>query len=405
MIERTQAIDQYEQLTQGTPRWYMDAIELNEVVEYYEDHGMQADAEQCLRQAIALHPNDEELLVKQAYILRSKGNITQAERIISRLDQSNSNVIFFKAEEALARFDVEEAKKLFKQLLDNDSTTSPDWHLRIEIAECYLSEGYMVDARNLLLQVPSTAKEAKKAHVLMSECYYSVHDIPNAIAELNKALDLDPYDVNNWSMMAELHYESQHYAESQEACQYALAIKNDDEKALRISFFAYSVTQQIEKALQQAAIYVQHWPGEYYLPMVAGELCATEGRMQDALAYLGRANRNCPDQHQDRLRIISIVAQLQAHQGFLEESFRTLQCACTCGSQYSMVCVQMAGLAADVNKMDFAAARLNEVLPEIKTCNTELCAAVIELMRSHQLLFMLCPEITNELKKISTNIL
>lgn len=404
MIERTPVIDVYERHIKSIPSWYMDATELNEVVEYYEDHGMQVEAENCLRQALALHPNDESLLVKRAYILRSKGEIDKAEHIIATLSEQNLDVRFFRAEEALAQFNVTEASRIFNRIIDEDSKSSPDWRLRIEIAECYFSEGFINEARETVLSIPDSAKESKDAHVLLSECYFSVHDLPQAIDEMNKALDIDPYDVANWGMLAEMHYECCHYAECQDACQYALAIKNTDERALRISYFAYAVSMQIDKALQQADTYIHNWPNEYYLPMNAGELCAAEGKMIDALKYLGLANRNCPDQHQDRIRIISNVARIQAQQGYFEESFRTLKCACACGSKYNMVCIQMADLAAEMGNIPYAAERLNEVLPDIKACNTEICSAVLNIMRDYQMLFIVCPEITSTLQKISTNI-
>lgn len=404
MTERPSVVDQYEHYQSEVPNWYMDSMQLNEVVDYYEAHGRQTDAEQCLRLAMRLHPADEDLKVKWAYILRSKGQTEEACKLISQLPDSNIDVSFFKAEVALAHFDLEGASRIFQQMLANDSTLSPDWHLRTEIAECFQLEGYITEALATLNQIPDDSSECVRAHIMKAECYSYLHDVPNAVAELNIAIDRDPYNAATWGMLAELYYENGQFAEAQEACQYALAINPMDEKALRVSFFTYRQTKQSAKALEQAEIYVQHWPNEYYLPMNAGEVCVEEGRMKEAFSYFGRANQNCPDEHQDRMRILANVAQAQAHQGKIKEAFHTLKCVCRYGVPYHTVCVQIASLAAEINEMQYAADRLSETLPGIQACNTELCTMVISLMREYQMLFVLCPEITQALQKLNTSI-
>lgn len=404
MIPRSSSVDQYEQLRNEAPHWYMDAMQLNEVVDYYEERGQHADAEQCLRLALKLHPADDDLKVKWAYILRSKGQTEEAKQIISQLPESNLDVRFFKAEVALAHFDLETAEHIFQQILTDDSEISPDWHLRTEIAECYQVEGYTAEALRMLSQIPEDSEESVRAHLMKADCYYNLHETTRAITELNIAIDRNPYDVSSWGMLAELQYESGKYAEAQEACQYALAVNPTDEKALRVSFFAYKISHDHNKALEQAAIYVKHWPNEYYLPMNAGELCVEEGRITEAIEYYGRANQNCPDEHQDRMRILADVAQAQTHQGKLEEAFRTLKCVCRYGASYYTVCVQMAGLAAEINDMQFAAERLNETLPAVQAYNTEICTLVISLMREYQMLFVLCPDITSALQNFNTSI-
>lgn len=274
----------------------------------------------------------------------------------------------------------------------------------MEIAECYLNEGFIDEASHILSEIPPHTQESKRAHILMAEAYFNRHDIASSLKEMDMAIDDDPYDVNSWSMLAEIHYESKHTAECQDACQYALAIDAKNEKALRISFFAYYAVHNHTKALETAQQYVSHWPDEYYIPMNAGELCMHEGMMMEALDYLGRANRNCPADHQDHLRIITLVAGIKAQQGYFEESFEVLKCACAYVSQYSMVCVQMASLAMELNNIPFASDCLNQIIGEIVPSNGELCAAVRDLFNNYQMLYLACPDVAKALRQINTSI-
>lgn len=402
MTQRQQLVEQYENLSHGVPHWYMDAPDLLSVIEYYEERGQMADAEYCLRQAMALHPQDESLQVKFAYQLRSQGKISEAESIISKLNPDLIDVLFFNAEEALARFDLPKARSLFDKILTTEGQGTPDWGLRIDVAQCYIAEGHTAQAEELLHAIPDKYKEGKTAHTLLSEIHYCRHDLSRAIQEINKAIDLDPYDVSCWSTLAELQYEDHHIAQAQEACQYALAINPRDEKALRVSFFAYLTEQKQDQALAQATKYVEYWPNEYYLPMHAAELCAATGHIEDALTFFRRANCNCPDDHQDRIRILSGVAQVMAQQGRFDQSFQTLQCTCARGTSYPMVCAQMALLAADMGNTEYACQRLREIIPYMAH-DIEVRRSVEELLRDHPLFTLICPELIAELHKLNTS--
>lgn len=401
MATRPVSVNQYERLSQAAPNWYMDAPELLETVEYYDSKGQHLEAEICLRQALLLHPDNESLKVKKAYFLQAQGRTEEATQLIKTLNASDIDVRFFKAEMALTRFDKAEASHIFEEILANDSQSSPDWALRIDIADCYIGEGYIADAEHVLSEIPEGVAESKRAHIMKAECMSSRQDYVGAQTELNQAIDADPYDADTWAMLGEFQYENQHIGEALEACQYALAINAHHEKALRVSFFALASQKQFEKALEQASIYIEHWPNEYYLPMHAGEFAANLARYKEAIQYLQLANRNCPENHQDRLNIIGNMAQVQTIMGRPDEAFATLQCACSCGSNYAMICVQMAVIAAASNYMAYAGDRLNEIKDLLAT-NMEVRVAVQEVLQNNPLLYFSCPEVTKELQRLNT---
>ena len=407
-MSRKHIVEQYERLIQTAPRWYLDVNELLDVYEYYEDEGRLADADLCLRYALQLHPDDEMLLVKQAYALRSNGRVGEATALIDRLNPVLLEVRFFKAEEALAAFRLDEAGRIFRDILVESVGPTPgdgaDWGLHLDVAECYAEEGLWREALHILAPVPSDAPDARNVRLLRAECLCNLNDIPSAVEEVNAAIDLDPYAVEAWGMLAELQYETQHYVEAQESAQYALAVDAGDEKALRISFFAHIAQAQRSEALAVARQYVALWPDEYYLPMHAGQLCLTLNNTDEALTFLRRANATCPAGNPDRNHILALAARLQAMKGDCEESFRTLLRTCSRTNPYDMVCVQMAALAVESGNAPFACQRLEEVSGHITPQNGQLVASVMSLLSTYPALYAACPSTASALRRINTSV-
>lgn len=409
-MSRKHAVDQYERLIQSAPRWYLDVNDFLDVYEYYEDEGRLADADVCLRYALQLHPDDELLLVKKAYALRSSGKVAEATALIDRLNPELLEVRFFKAEEALASFRVEEANKIFRDMLvesgGGDSPVSPDmmdWGLHVDVAECYVAEGFWDEALYILRNIPDDAPDAKQVHLMRAECYYNQRDFDAAVAEVNAAIDVDSYAVEAWSMLAELQYENQHFTEAQEACEYALAINADDEKSLRINYFAHACLNHSDEALAVARHYVECWPNEYYLPMNAGELCLQMDNPDEAMSFLGRANVNCHPEHPDHDRILTDVARVQAKQGHYEQSFQTVKRLYRRDHQYEQVCLQMAAIAAENGNMDFACLRLEEIASKVVPGNNELIANIFALLHEYPILYTKCPTLAVALQRLNTS--
>ena len=415
-MSRKHAVEQYERLIQSAPHWYLDVNDFLDVYEYYEDEGRLADADVCLRYALRLHPDDEMLLCKKAYALRSSGKVAEATALINRLNPDLLEVRFFKAEEALASFRVEEANKLFRDILvengggeellsasSDGESTNLDWGLNLDVAECYIAEGFWEEALYVLRNVPDNIAEAKQTHLLRAECFYNQHQFPEAIAEANAAIDSDPYAVEAWSLLAELQYESQHPAEAQEACEYALAINADDEKSLRISYFSHAILNHQDEALAVARHYVKCHPNEYYLPMNAGELSLRKGLLDEAMSFFGRANVNCHPEHPDRNRILTGVVRILARRGELQKGYHMLQRTCQRDYPPESVSVQMAAIAAEYGHLDFACQRLEEVAPLVVPANNELVANIFSLLHEYPILYQRCPSLAAALQRLNTS--
>ena len=409
-MSRKQSVEQYERLIQTAPRWYLDVNDFIDVYEYYEDEGRLADADMCLRYALQQHPDDEILLTKKAYALRSSGKVAEATALINRLNPELLEVRFFKAEEALASFRVDEANKIFRDMLVESgggdeplSADAMDWGLHVDVAECYLAEGYWAEALYVLRNIPDDAPDACQVHLMRAESLYNQHKVPEAIAEVNASIDIDPYSVAAWSMLAELQYETQHVAEAQEACEYALAINADDEKSLRINYFAHACLQHFDEALNVARHYVKCCPNEYYLPMNAGELCLTRGLLDEAMAFFGRANVNCHPEHPDRNRILTGVVRLLTRRGELEQGYAMLQRRCQRDCPPEAVSMQMAAIAAEYGHIDYACQRLEDVVPLVVPSNNELVASIFSLLHEYPIRYQRCPSMAAALQRLNTS--
>ena len=370
MNEKEEYVRQYEKLASKAPNWYMDAYDLFDVISYYEENGRRFDAEVCLKQALLLHPDDSRLLLKKAEYLKSAGHVKEADEIMANSDDIDGlDLKFYELERALTNFDIRTAEKLLDEIRDEFDQDETDCYVWTEVTEICLDYGFVRLALKAIEKVPEFNNPPveflpgqKRAFLLRGECYYQLHDLKNALAWLNKALDIDPYDAAIWGILADIHYETKNFAQAQEACQYALAIDGRNEKALRVSFFCYLMTNDVQNAHKLALEYEKYCPGEYYVPLNDGYMLLSCGYLDAAYQQYCLANAACANENPDKLRIVGEMAQTQLRMNKVDEAFVTLQCACSLGVSYIDVCLQMAQLTASIGKSDYALERLREAV-------------------------------------------
>lgn len=363
-------VAEYEKkLRQVGTSFYMDALDLLDIADFYTKEGRLWDAETCLRHAMKLHPDDEEVLLSKAYALKDEGKLQEAEKLVASLkDQEVRGVRMFWAELRLNAMEPEKAEEIIRDYWE--SLAVADYDVCTEAAELYLDYGYLDRALGWLEKIPSLDKHCKE---LAAECYYQKENYGKAIRLLNEILDKDPYDDITWSQLAEVQYKSGLNREALDSCDYALAIRPDSEQALRLKSSACMALGDYEAASRYGQEYARRCPADYSFALTLGEAMYAQDNLEAALDFLKRAHANCPQEAQERLRILSGITYVYVRQGLYAKAYETLSCACSMGSSASEVSLQVANLCLDNGGTDFALRLLQDLLsagqlkPEQKT--------------------------------------
>lgn len=348
-----------------SPVW-MDAPDILDILDYYEQQNMYYESEQCMRLALKLHPDDPEVIVRRAYRLKNEGRWDEALRIVEKIeDQNGLDVQFFLAEKALSEMRVDDAEQHFvaglkteraideELLLNGDGEPLDDSDLLLEIGELFMDYGCVSKARKYLKLISPDRQEYPRAQMLMAECAYQLGDMKAALKILDEVLDADPYNLDAWVMKADLYNEAKKWQECAEAAEYALAIEPKNEKALRFKACAALGQTDYDKVLEVFEEYRKLYPYDYTMALSAGEILLNKRQYEEAYNVLCFSNRNCPNENTDKIRILTDIALTFSARHNMQRAYDTLLGICSLGMTYADVLFHAASQAFDYKEIEF----------------------------------------------------
>lgn len=356
------------------PIW-MDAPDILDILDYYEQQNMYFESEQCMRLALRLHPDDPEVIVRRAYRLKNEGRWDEAAAQIEKVqDQSALDVQFFLGEKALSELRVDEAEQHFvaglrhereideQMLLNGDGEPLGDSDLLLEVGELFIDYGCVDKSRKYLNLIRKDCPEYNRAQMLIAECAYQLGDTEAALKKLDKILDADPYYLDAWVMKADLFNEAKRWPECAEAAEYAIAIEPTHEKALRFKACAALGQNDFDGVLDVFKDYRKLYPYDYTMALSAGEILLNQRKFDEAFEVLCFSNRNCPNDNADKIRILTDIAVTYSARHNMQKAYDTLLGICSLGMTYADVLYHAASQAFDYKELEFGKSALNHFL-------------------------------------------
>ena len=338
-------VSEYEQKLAGAsvPLW-MDAPELLDILDYYEQNNQYYEAETCMRLALRLHPDDPEVQIRRAYRYKNEGRWADADEVVRQMsDQQHLDVQFYYAERALSRLEFDAADAIYEKVLADETEMDARMEaeegeppmgindLLLEIGELFLDYGHPTYARKYLLRIPEDAPEYSRALLLQGEIFvqWGARDHARELAE--KVLDADPYNLDAWLFVADVANEQKQYEKCVEAADYAIAIDPRNEKALRFKAIGELGLEHWDEVLQVYDTYRQLFPNDYSMALSAGEILVNKRAFSEARAVLETAAQHCPNEHPDKTRIPGDIALTYAAEGDMHTAYAVLASTASLG--------------------------------------------------------------------------
>lgn len=380
--------------------FYMEALDLLDVMDYYLQKGRGYDAETCLRHALRLHPDNEDVLLAQAYALKEEGNIAEGLSLVYALpNQDSRGVKMFLAEYSLMLSDSVAAEEIFQDYWNICSTE--DYDVCVEIAELYLDYGYWASSLNWTSKVPSSYMDYLHCQELSAECHYQMGQYEVAIKILESILDVNPYDNVSWAQLAQVQYRIAAYREAIDSCDYALAINATSVDALRIKVQSAIALTQLDMAIECAKEYYVYRPSDYIVFLLLGEALLAKDRLDDASTYLSLAGLQCPhEMAQDSIRIKTLMACVQARRQQYPLVYETLLRTLSLGVSLLDVRLQTAQLCLEQGEREFSLELLSEVLNS-SNLQSEQVERVAILLCEHAC-YLLAKDLWKSLMRLTT---
>lgn len=278
--------ERYEkQLEEGT-HGYFEPDELDVIAESYELEMAYRKALQVVSHGLTLYPLNEMLLLHKARCLLSMGRLEDTVKVLSCITERHIEYHFASAECALLREDYEAAVADFNAIVSDAECTIEDC---IDILDICAD----IDKIELLERItPLVEQQFDDATPYLRELavLYEVKEQDDqAIVLYNQILDVNPFSVDDWFSLAKVYARRKEYDMAIEACDFALAIEENDESIIAFKGYCYYDEGKYVQAIEQFQLFLQYTSDK----AVAYELIAEAyGRLEQheqAIEYLLKA--------------------------------------------------------------------------------------------------------------------
>lgn len=302
--EFKQTLARYEEMLHSGINIYFEASDLTDIAEYYAMNGDAHRAEEVLDYAIRLHPSNLDALIFKARARLISGHLSDAMKILGSIaDQNDREVLFLKAELALADNSQHQANEIFRYLIETENHKAETYADIIDL----LADNKQTGLCNLWLEEALSLHPKKK--ILIETAAYSYvqqERYDEAIELYNRLLDLDPYSTLFWEELGKIYFKREEYDKAIEAFEFAIATNDSDHYyAMYAAANSYFNINNFERAEEYYRTIHEQYP-ETVDPLFHMGMCqVNRGNDDKALEYFTEALTTIHEGSEEQAQIYS----------------------------------------------------------------------------------------------------
>lgn len=250
--ELRELLQQYENLKSGRSHSFIEEDAFEKIIDYYDDKDQLSNALEAVNYAVEQYPYSSGLLIKKADLLIANKQYKESLYILeeaSLLDKSDINLYILKTDAYLAMDQQAKAAAVLEAALDYfDGDEKIE--LLFELADVYDDyENFdkVFDCLKLVLEMDPTNEEA-----LYKICFWTDFTGRNeeGIRLHQKIIDEFPFNELAWFNLAAAYQGIRLYEKAIDAYQYAIAIDEKFDYALRNMGDAYLRLRKYKEAIE-----------------------------------------------------------------------------------------------------------------------------------------------------------
>ena len=296
----------------------MKVDDLLDLVDFYTRNGMDFEAEMYKRIAALQFPTHPDVILMCAHWEADEGNWKGVSSISSIMDSTTYDEALFYMEKFIRMMLPGEAYSKMQATL-NPLLELSDYDFLFDSAELYKDFGYMEFALKCLKQIPATYPDYRQTLELSAECYFYLADFDSSLAQIDRAIDINSFDDYLWAQSALLHYKKKDFNRALDACEYSLAILQDNPRAEHLkNVIEWHRNSSFDVA---AASYVRQ---DYSAMIEIGDLHYLKSEYKQAEAEYMAAGYFCPRGNRDRVLIAFKTSICRVMQGRVDSGIDTL---------------------------------------------------------------------------------
>lgn len=302
--EFKQFLANYEEMLLSGNTRYFEVTDLTDIAEYYAMNGDSLRAEAALDYALRLHPDNIDALIFKARARLINGHLNEAMNIAESItDQHDREVLFLKAELALANQQHGIASDIFRTLIEDEEYRADTYADIVDL----LVDNKQTDMANDWLDEALAHHPYKK--ILMESAAYSYvqqERFDEAIAQYNKLLDMDAYSTLYWEELGKIYFLREEYDKAIDAFEFSIAINSENSYysiyAIANCYFNIGNYERAEEYYQQIhEIYPETVDPLFHM----GMCCVNRGNDDQALEHFTKALATVTENSEEQAQIYS----------------------------------------------------------------------------------------------------
>jgi tetratricopeptide (TPR) repeat protein len=285
--EFQEILNDYESSVKSGNAVFMDADDLTEIAEYYQQNERYDEAREALDRAVEINPNALGVLDYQIHEALQNGNIEAAQQYLdSIMERESPEYIYSRAEILIAQEKIDEADEyLREQLQDMPPDEYQDYVL--DVANIYTDYGFNDKAMEWMMRAKHENTDDFKE--LMARTLFGLGKYDDSERLFNELIDRDPFQKRYWNALASTQYMKEDFSGSVTSSEYAIAIDPDDPEAVIAKANALCRLENYEEALSYYERYSRLEPDDEFGLLHQGTCLINLNRFEEAIERLQKA--------------------------------------------------------------------------------------------------------------------
>lgn len=328
----------------------MEVPDLLDLMDYYNRMGRDFEAELCRHAAERKDPDNPEIMLTRAHLAADDGDWITANGIRKLMQFSGYEDLLFKVEYCVRSMSIDQAYSLALASLPRYPDL-PDYDFLYDCALLFRDFGYFAHSLRLINLIPPSYIDYAAVQDLKTECASLSGDYAAARRSLNASIDRSPFDSILWTRLAICHFRQKAYAETVEACEYALAT-SDSIDALRFKRLAalHLVDDETAKRIFDLAAGEQ----DFLACKEYGDMLFSQGRYEEAKEAYRQSGVFCPHDGMERDTIVYRLVVCLVYTNAYEMALIQLNSISASGLSRWGYGYEVAALLFDRNKHGYA---------------------------------------------------
>ena len=297
--------DYEEAISMGGPI-FLDADDLTDIAEYYQQNGRYDEACHAIDRAIEVEPNALSVLNYRIRQALSEGDITNAESLLDcMIERESPEYIYSRAEIMIAQGKTDEADQFLRDCF-RDVPPEEYQDFVLDVANLYNDYGVNDKAMEWMMRARHENSDDFKE--LMARTLFGLGKYDDSERLFNELIDKNPFQKRYWTALASTQYMQEDYSASVTSSEYAIAIDPDDPESIVAKANALFRLDNFEKAVTYYERYSRLVPDDEFGYLSQGSCLINLGRFDDAVTVLLKAEQLAPSDSEYLVEIYQEMA-------------------------------------------------------------------------------------------------